>query len=92
MLVKCQFAEGYPEASCVLVYREYNNHSLTVIEYSQSTEFPITISIDKSGQYTFAVFGKNGIEEIDQEPVICMIIMAAVTPSVILIQSPSLVG
>lgn len=36
------------------------------------TLFPVTISINKSEYYTFAVFGKNGVEGIEEEPVITL--------------------
>ena len=39
-------------------------------EYDRSTEFPVTISVDNTERYTFALFGKNGIDGIDSEPVI----------------------
>lgn len=67
--VRCEFADDYPEASCILVYRKYNNPYLTVNEL---TMFPVTISINKSEHYTFAVFGKNGVEGIEEEPVITL--------------------
>ena len=70
--VTCEFEDDYPEASCVLVYREYNDPYLTVEEYDRSTEFPVTISVDNTERYTFAVFGKNGTDGIEVEPVITM--------------------
>ena len=45
---------------------------LTVTEYDQSTEFPVTISVDNTEEYTFAVFGKNGVDGIEPEPVVTM--------------------
>ena len=68
--IRCEFTDDYPEASCVLVCREYNDPYLTVEEYSRSTEFPVTISVDNTERYTFAVFGKNKVDEIEAEPVI----------------------
>ena len=70
--VRCEFADEYPEASCVLVYRHYNNLRLTVKEYRRSTEFPVTVSINDTEMYTFAVFGKNGEGGIEPEPVIIL--------------------
>ena len=64
--LRCEFADKYPGASCVLVYRKYNNPHLTVKEYSRSTEFPIPVKDTEN--YTFAVFGKNG-KKIEKEPV-----------------------
>ena len=70
--IRCEFTDDYPEASCVLVYREYNDPYLTVEEYDRSTEFPVTISVDNTERYTFAVFGKNGIDGFEEEPVITL--------------------
>lgn len=70
--VTCEVSDEYPKASCVLVYREYNNTHVTVREYDQSTEFPVTISVDTTEDYTFAVFGKNGEDGIEAEPVVTM--------------------
>ena len=67
MTVDCKVANGYPEASCVLVYREYGNTMLTINDFSQSFPFPITLSVDKPENYTFAIFGKNGVREIEEE-------------------------
>ena len=68
MIVNCAVANGYPEASCVLVYREYDNTTLTVREYSQFSQLSITLSVDKPESYTFAIFGKNGDSEIEEHP------------------------
>ena len=64
--VDCKVANGYPEASCVLVYREYDNTTLTVRDYSQFSQFSMTLSVDKPENYTFAIFGKNS--EIEEHP------------------------
>ena len=66
MTFNCKVANGYPEASCVLVYREYDNPLLTITDFSQSFPFPITLNIDKPENYTFAIFGKNS--EIEEHP------------------------
>ena len=70
IIIRCEFANEYPEASCVLVYRRYNDPYLTVKEYDRSTEFPITLPVNDSEKYTFAVFGKNTVDRIEAEPVI----------------------
>lgn len=67
--VTCEFADGHPEASCVLVYREYNKPKLTEIVYDRSTKFPVTVSVDNPYKYTFAVFGKSDLYGIHAEPV-----------------------
>ena len=41
-------------------------------EYNQITEFPVTVSVENSQKYTFAVFGKNGSDVIESEPVIVL--------------------
>ena len=70
--ITCEFTDDYPEASCVLVYREYNDPYLTVEEYDRSTEFPVTIFVSSGQPYTFAVFGKNRMNGIEAEPVITL--------------------
>ena len=72
VIITCEFADDYPEASCVLVYRKYNDPYLTVEEYDRSTEFPVTISVDNPEKYTFAVFGKNGEKGKVPEPVVLL--------------------
>ena len=68
--ITCEFADGYHEASCVLIYREYNEPNLTVKVFNNSFhEFPATISVDDPDKFTFSLFGRNG-EEIEREPVI----------------------
>ena len=71
VFITCQFSNVYPESSCVLVYREYGNTTLTVIEYPHSTEFPVKVTVDNPERYTFAVFGKND-DVIDEESVIAV--------------------
>ena len=66
--IRCEIAVKYPEASCVLIYREYNKTMLTVREYNHSTVFPVSETVDSSKNYTFAVFGKNSKEAIDKKP------------------------
>ena len=70
IIIRCKFADEYPEALCVLVYRRYSDPYLTVKEYDSSTEFPISIPVNDTEKYTFAVFGKNGEDRIEAEPVI----------------------
>ena len=70
--IRCVFADDYPEASCVLIYRKYNETLLTVVEYSHTTSFPVseTVECSDSERCTFSLFGKNGGDGIDREPVI----------------------
>ena len=67
----CEFADGYQEASCVLIYHEYDKPNLTVEVFNNSFYvFPVTITVDDPDKYTFCLFGKNGTSAIEQEPVI----------------------
>ena len=59
--IDCEFSETYPQASCVLVYREYDSPLLTVVDIPQLFEFPISITVDSPENYTFALFGKDGV-------------------------------
>ncbi|CAI8005721.1 hypothetical protein GBAR_LOCUS4371, partial [Geodia barretti] len=68
--IDCEFSEVYPEASCVLVYREYGNPLLSVVELSQLFDFPVSITVDNPENYTFALFGKNGATSLDEEPLV----------------------
>ena len=71
MIIDCTFAAVYLEASCVLVYREYDNPILNVrTYYKQNTSFPVSITIDNpEGKiYTFAIFGRDGSTNIDRIP------------------------
>ena len=69
--ITCEFSDGYQEASCVLIYHEYNEPNLTVKVFNNSFyEFPVTITVDNPDKYTFSLFGKNVSSAIEQEPVI----------------------
>ena len=73
VIIRCVFADDYPEASCVLIYRKYNNPFLTVVEYNHNTSFPVSETMDDcsdSERCTFSLFGKNGVSGIEEEPVI----------------------
>ena len=69
--ITCEFADEYPEASCILVYRKYNDSQLRVENYVHSTVFPVHITVNDSENYTFAVFGKNS-NKTENEPVILL--------------------
>ena len=69
-MIDCEFSEVYPEASCVLVYREYDSPLMTVVELSQHINFPVSITVDSSENYTFALFGMNGATNLDKEPLV----------------------
>ena len=67
--IDCEFSETYPQASCVLVYREYDSPLLTVVEFSQLINFPVSITVDSPENYTFALFGKDGAL-MDEKPLV----------------------
>ena len=71
VVIDCEFSEVYPEASCVLVYREYGSPLLTVVDIPQLFDFPVSITVDSSPEnYTFALFWKNGAMSLDEEPLV----------------------
>ena len=93
VFITCQFSNVYSESSCVLVYREYGNRTLTVIEYPHSTEFPVNVTVDNPERYTFVIFGKNG-DIIDEEPAIAVKLptVATVTPPTTVTPTPTTPG
>ena len=66
--VDCAVSNDYPDASCVLVYRESDNPTLTVRDFPNLAIFSITLHVDRPESYTFAVFGRNGASEMESEP------------------------
>ena len=66
--IDCSFTEKCALASCVLIYREYGNASLTVLDYNRSTMFPVNVSIEQPENFTFALFGKNCEGIIEERP------------------------
>ena len=82
--VNCEVAAGYPEASCVLVYREYSNSTLIVIEFPIKSFqlldlFPVPLPVITPENYTFAIFGKNGVE-MEEEPAFIVKFKKSSTP------------
>ena len=67
--IDCEFSETYPQASCVLVYREYNSPLLTVVDIPQPLHFPVSITVDSPENYTFTLFGKDGAL-MDEKPLV----------------------
>ena len=51
-----------------------------MIEYPHSTEFPVNVTVDNPERYTFAIFGKNGMD-IDEEPLTAVKLEAIPTPT-----------
>ena len=72
IVVDCEFVEGSPQSSCVLVYREYNSPLLTVADIPQLFDFPVSISVSDPENYTFALFGKDSELGMEEEPVVCV--------------------
>ena len=70
VVIECEFSEVYPEASCLLVYREYGSPLLTVVDIPQLFDFPVSITVDSPENYTFSLFGKNGAMSFDEEPLV----------------------
>ena len=78
--ITCEFSKDYPESSCVIIYRGYNDGILTVIEYPYTTNFPVSVTVDRSELITFSVFGKNK-KQIDKLPcTVKLIMVTAVVP------------
>ena len=65
----CEFKESIEGASCALVYREYGNETLVVVEYPQNTDFPVTLTVGSGQNYTFAIFGKHG-SDLEERPIV----------------------
>ena len=70
VIIDCEFADKCALASCVLIYREYGDASLTVIDYNRTTVFPVSVSVDQPENFTFALFGRNCKGEIEESPAI----------------------
>ena len=90
MIIDCTFASVYLNASCVLVYREYDNPILNVITYyKHNTSFPVSITIDNPGKiYSFAIFGRDGSNNIDRLPLTSTRVMFETTETTSVIVSP----
>ena len=72
IVVDCEFVEGNPQSSCVLVYREYNSPLLTVADIPQLFNFPVSITVSDPENYTFALFGKDSELGMEEESVVCV--------------------
>ena len=68
MNIDCAFTEKCALASCILIYREYDNASLTVIDYNTNTVFPVNVGVDQPENFTFALFGKNCEGTMEERP------------------------
>ena len=65
-----EFAENCPKALCVLVYREYNSSPLTVMNYTFTTVFPVTVTVDQPENFTFVIFETNCEGIIEEWPTV----------------------
>ena len=52
IVIDCEFVEGSPQPSCVLVYREYDSPLLTVADIPQLFYFPVSITVSAPENYT----------------------------------------
>ena len=68
--IDCQFADSYPDASCVLVYREHGSLILKAVEFDNL--LPVTFTVHNPANYTFALFGRNGEVKFEEEPALCV--------------------
>ena len=73
---------GLKVCSIVSIIRSDGSKTLEVAEYPQTTVFPValTVAIDPSKLYTFAVFGKNG-SDIDYSPTLTAQLQLQVWPT-----------
>lgn len=66
--MNCEFEYvSQEDVSCVLVYREYDNQTIVVEEYTNNTVFPVALAINDTENCTYAIFGKIGLE-LDERP------------------------
>ena len=86
IIVDCQFTQTHPKASCVLVYREYDSPLLTVIDIPQFFDFPVSITVEYPENYTFALFGKDSVPGMEEDPVVCIKFSLSVTGELPLLQ------
>ena len=86
IIVDCQFTETHPKASCVLVYREYDSPLLTVIDIPQFLDFPVSVTVEYPENYTFALFGKDSMLSVEEEPLVCIKFSLPVTGELPLLQ------
>ena len=66
VFVKCEFTY-YEEATCVLVF-QHDDNNLTVIEYTNTTTFPMNITVNE--ETTVFLFGKNSA--LESEPILTL--------------------
>ena len=69
-MIDCEFVDVVQEASCVLVYREYDSPLLTVVDIPQLLHFPVSLVVDKPENHTFALFEKHPVTGMEKHPVI----------------------
>ena len=90
--ITCELSEDYPESSCVLVYREYGNTTLVVVEYTRNRPSDNIVLDNPDSNYTFAIFGKNGNAGIDPIPVANKRYMYAVATTATTTEEPAVIG
>ena len=71
-MIDCEFSEVAQEASCVLVYREYDSPLLTVVDIPHLLHLPVSLTVDSPENYTFALFGKHPVTGMEEHPVVTL--------------------
>ena len=69
-MIDCEFSEVAEEASCVLVYREYDSPLLTVVDIPHLLHLPVSLTVDSPENYTFVLFGKHPVTGMEEHPVV----------------------
>jgi hypothetical protein len=70
VITTCDFQKKIKSSSCILVYRQYGNETIGIVEYHQeTTAFPVRLTLPVICNYTFAVYGKNNTH-LDERPII----------------------
>ena len=69
-MIDCEFSEVAQEASCVLVYREYDSPLLTVVDIPHLLHLPVSLTVDSPENYTFVLFGKHPVTGMEEHPVV----------------------
>ncbi|CAI8038995.1 hypothetical protein GBAR_LOCUS21703, partial [Geodia barretti] len=71
VITTCDFQKDSKNSSCILVYRQYGNETIGIVEYHQdTTSFPVRLTVPAVlCNYTFAVYGKNNTD-LDERPIV----------------------
>ena len=70
-MIDCHISERAPlGTSCVLVFRGYGFPHLTVVDIPYLLNFPVSLTVNSTENYTFALFGKHPVTGIEENPVV----------------------